>query len=181
MYNEDKKIYLNGYVAYYYPEHPRASSNGCVYEHILVAEKILNRYLNKEECVHHIDGNRSNNSFENLMVFATKNDHMAYHKGVKAILNENGVYYCPDKSFYIGNKTNKKNICPICRKNIKSTSSIMCLECRNKERAKNIPSKEELSELIGNFSMSEIGRKYNVTSKAVEKWCKKYNILYKNK
>lgn len=116
MYDKDKKININGYVAYYYLEHPKAASNGCVYEHILVAEEQLNRHLTREECVHHKDGNRTNNNSNNLMVFATNNDHIAYHKGLKAVLNENNVYYCPDKSFYIGNKTNRKNICPICKK-----------------------------------------------------------------
>lgn len=64
---------------------------------------------------------------------------------------------------------------------MKSLSAIMCLECRNKERTKNIPSKEELTNLIANMSMSEIGRKYNVTGNAVKKWCIKYNISYKDK
>ena len=29
----------NGYVLLYRPDHPRAMSNGCVYEHIVQAEK----------------------------------------------------------------------------------------------------------------------------------------------
>ena len=29
----------NGYVLLYLPDHPRAMSNGCVYEHIVQAEK----------------------------------------------------------------------------------------------------------------------------------------------
>ena len=176
MYDENKKIHLNGYIAYYYPEHPRALSNGCVYEHVLVAEKILNRYLNKGECVHHIDGNKMNNNINNLMIFATNGDHIAYHKGIKAILNENGVYYCPDKGFCINNKTNRKNMCPFCNKNIKSIDAMMCLECYNKERAKHIPTREKLIELVNSMSLSKIGKLYNVSDKAVKKWCIKYNI-----
>jgi len=37
-------------------------------EHVIKAEKILNRPLNKHECVHHIDGDQSNNENKNLLI-----------------------------------------------------------------------------------------------------------------
>ena len=81
----------------YDPEHPNASSNGCVYEHVLVAEKILGRHLNKEETVHHIDGNKKNNDPDNLMIFATNGDHIAYHTGMQAWSNNN-IWYTARKT-----------------------------------------------------------------------------------
>jgi hypothetical protein len=39
------------------------------------------------------------------------------------------------------------------------------------------PSKEELKNLIGKFSLTEIGKQYSVSDNAVRKWAKKYNIL----
>ena len=39
-----------------------------VYEHRLVAEQMISRPLERDEVVHHIDGNRTNNSPENLVV-----------------------------------------------------------------------------------------------------------------
>ena len=168
MYNENKKININGYIAYYYPEHPRAYDNGCVYEHILVAEQILGRLLKPEECVHHIDYNKTNNNPDNLMIFKTNSDHMAYHNGVKAILNEDGAYMCPEKI--------NKNICPVCGKNNKSSDAKMCTECYKKDIIKNIPSKEELLELIPIMPNTKIAQKYGVSDRAVGKWLVRYNI-----
>lgn len=47
-------------------------------EHIVVAEKMLGRKLKSNECVHHIDEDRQNNSPENLQVM-TRAEHSAHH------------------------------------------------------------------------------------------------------
>lgn len=48
----------------------------------------------------------------------------------------------------------------------------MCIECRNKETIKNIPSKEELEKNIYNIPFTKIGEMYGVTDNAVKKWCR---------
>jgi len=50
-----------------------------VHEHRLVAESMLGRKLRKGEVVHHIDGNKSNNNIENLMIFSSQKDHAKWH------------------------------------------------------------------------------------------------------
>lgn len=68
----------NGYIEIYCPSHPNASKRKCVYEHQLVAEQKLGRYLKKDEVVHHIDMNKTNNSPQNLVVL-TNGNHIKLH------------------------------------------------------------------------------------------------------
>jgi uncharacterized protein (DUF1330 family) len=70
----------NGYVFTRSLGHPNADANDYVYEHRLVMEEFLGRYLTREEVAHHIDGDKSNNVIENLRLFQSKSAHMIYHR-----------------------------------------------------------------------------------------------------
>ena len=70
----------NGYEAIKMPNHPYANSRGYVYEHRLIMEKHLGRYLLPHEKVHHINGDPLDNRIENLVLMSHR-AHIRNHKG----------------------------------------------------------------------------------------------------
>ena len=61
-----------------------------------------------------------------------------------------------------------------------SYGAVKCLPCRNKERGKNIPEREELKALIRNTPFTKIGLQFGVSDNAIRKWCDKYNLPRKS-
>lgn len=173
-------MFRNGYKVLYNPSHHRADSSGMVYEHIIEAEKIVNRPLKKCEVVHHEDGNKSNNKLENLFVFRTIQDHSSYHNGGTLVKHS-------DKTYSTKRVVNYKE-CKNCKKmfRFKQSKSKFCnLICYNQYKSRLIPPKELLIELLKHNSFVKVGKMFNVSDNAVRKWCTKYDIpkkasFYKN-
>ena len=166
-------IYYNGYIGVYKPEHHRAMNNGMVYEHILVAEEMLQRELREDEVVHHKDGCKTNNAPENLIVFRSKGDHTRFHMTGKLELLLDGSYISPLPRY--GNS--RKDKCPMCGA-IKEKQADLCLVCYKDSKFRNSkkPIKDDLIELLKNHNQSEIGRMFGVSSSAVKKWIKSYGL-----
>lgn len=104
----------NGYIMINVPNHPRSYRNE-VYEHIVVAEKKIGRYLNKGETVHHINRIRDDNRQENLMVFKNSSDHMKIHTLSTWSRKHNKCQRCHTED----RRHEAKGYCERCYKNLK--------------------------------------------------------------
>lgn len=72
-----------GYILRYLPEHPRARPRGYVPDHILIAEKALGKFLPVGSVVHHLNGIKSENSGNNLVVCQDERYHQLLHLRMK--------------------------------------------------------------------------------------------------
>lgn len=74
-------IKAHNYIYIYQPKHPFPNQDKrYVFEHRLIAEKYLNRYLTKQERIHHINEIKDDNRIENLYLFSTSGEHTCYHR-----------------------------------------------------------------------------------------------------
>lgn len=74
----------NKRVFIYAPDHLGGKNGIYIQESILVAEKVLGKYLPNGTIIHHIDGNPSNNESKNLVICEDKKYHNILHRRKRA-------------------------------------------------------------------------------------------------
>lgn len=68
----------DGYILVWVPEHPK-NFKGWYYEHRLVMERKYSRILHDWETIHHINGNKADNSEDNLFACSAL-QHLKAHR-----------------------------------------------------------------------------------------------------
>ncbi len=72
-----RRVDKHGYIEVFAPLHPQAKApSGYIFEHRLVMEVTLGRYLTSKEVVDHIDNHPRHNWPDNLRLYATNADHL---------------------------------------------------------------------------------------------------------
>ena len=73
-----------GYLYIWKPKHPNADGCGYVASHRLIAEKVLGRFLKRDEVVHHVNGNPLDNRNCNLLI-SSNSYHMWLHSEMRRL------------------------------------------------------------------------------------------------
>jgi hypothetical protein len=180
--------YLNGYRLLYKPDYQSSMNcdnwKGWVYEHIFIMESHLGRKMGKDEVIHHLDCNRSNNRRENLIVL-NRGDHAKIHSWMDtgAFVHESYEWNGLNSG---DSKVTEPTYCEVCFQTLQEKQKHTCSkECagerkalnyqQHRERAK--PTKSELKRDMEHLSWLVIGRKYSVSDNGARKWARKYGLL----
>ena len=151
--------------------------------------------------IDHIDGNKLNNHYTNLRRVTPKDNCNNINtigeltprsKSKYRITNSDRLpcKYIKERAYnpsenvvhplvYVKGRFEKRNNCEICGD---LTSGKLCLECFKKEKARNIPSREELvKDLMSHKSLVKLASKYGISDNAYRKWLAKRGLPVKYK
>ena len=158
---------IQAYKTIYAPENSSSyksrSNQGWIKEHRFVAEQMLGRPLRRDEIVHHKDGNKLNNSPDNLMVLTNK-EHSLLHKRLQA-KTELVEDRCLDCNKLLTNK------------HIDSSRRRRCRSCYARFKKKPIPlTKEELYNLVWSVPAVQLAKRFGVSDTLIKRWCREMGI-----
>lgn len=120
-----RSINKDGYAMVHIPEYHRSMTNGYVLEHIYIAETNTGIKLKSKNKVHHIDGNKLNNSPNNLVICEDDCYHQLIHlrsESLKATGNPNLLWcsgckeYLTKESFTKDSKRKSRGCNCYCKK-----------------------------------------------------------------
>ena len=146
--------------------------------------------------LHHIDGNHSNNSLENLVILcpnchALTSNHRAKNRSLARDSHAEGFpefdhlqsedFSSDDPetesvaSANWARRASKIKFCLSCQRSIRISSSY-CKNCLPRTTKITWPLPSEMEQLVWSIPSSVLAVKLGVSDKAIEKYCKKHNI-----
>lgn len=167
--NYDKQIKISpkkvlGYFVFCDAHHPLAFSAGWVYLHRHLASMKAGVWLNKDQHVHHIDGNKENNKEDNLEILSRR------EHSLKHVSKESQVWHMAN--------------CPTCKKEIvfrgarkRRFCSQKCVKVSNRKVER--PTIEELKIQVGQLGFQKVGKLYGVSDNTIRNWFKESGIAPK--
>lgn len=91
--------YVDGRVMIRRPDHPAARATDYIARSRIIMEDIIGRYLGPDEVVHHINGNKTDDHPENLMVLS-RSDHQRLHMAARRPQHcPQGHPYTPENTY----------------------------------------------------------------------------------
>lgn len=76
--NYKTRLTKDGYLRMYAGKHPFANGRKEIHVHVMVMEIYIGRALSQDECVHHVNGIKTDNRLENLELMKHA-EHSRYH------------------------------------------------------------------------------------------------------
>jgi len=144
----------NGYEVVYDPTDPHAGSDGMVYVHRIIMSKTLGRPLLRNDHVHHLDGDRANNSLDNLELLSAA-EHARKHRP-----NTDQIVSCA----VCGEETINEKYC-----------SYPCAKFARRVVPR--PNYNQLKQDLSRMSYCAVGRKYEVSDNTIRKWARGYSLI----
>ena len=132
------------------PEHPSANKNGYVLEHRVIMENHIGRLLQRNEVIHHRNGNGKDNKIENLELMSAS-EHNSLHNSLRGIAMVDII--CPNCALLFTRERRKTHL-----SNKRFTSTSCSISCRGKYSLCGLTKKEK--RVIARNSIFREYRKY---------------------
>lgn len=177
-YKEKRKRSNGRYMMVYAPYHSKAIKGksgltGYVYEHVLIAEKMIGRSLRDDEHVHHLNDCPLDNRCENLLVLE-KGQHTKIHNFIRRH-NLEELFEKTKSDEYIVRE------CCYCGEYLIKDTKFCDKDCKenfNQMKKKNRPSLEQLQNLLNQgYNKVEIGKIYYVHRSTINNWINEYREI----